>query len=644
MRRLLLPLVIFAASCHHAAQPPTTQPPAAPAPAPAATPPSAAATAGGDAKAVAPSSLALPDGFASTVFHDGVGRARHLAVTRDGIVYVKLRGPVRNQAPADFKGVVALRDSNGDGRADQVEYIGGYEDTGDYGTAMRLHDGYIYFTTAGEVYRVKLTPGQLVPTAPVELVMKHGYKQQGRSYEHIAKPIAFDDKGHLYVPFGAPGDVCQDRNRQPGAPGAMPCGQLDMHGGVWQFDAKRLNQTEKDGTKYATGIRSLVAMAWNPQSHDLYAVQHGRDDLARSWPQFFSRWQSAILPSEEFFRVTHGFDGGWPYYYFDWMAGKKKLNPEYGGDGQKEGDGAKLTPPLVGFPGHFAPNDLLFYQGTQFPARYRNGAFIAFHGSTIRMPYSQGGYFVGFVPMRDGKPSGEWEVFADGFSGLDPIPNTGDAAARPMGLAEGPDGSLYVSDSVNGRIWKIAYKGDRKSFGPPQLTAMASHKTGQMHIKQPDEKNDILGKEVYAAGANVYGTYCIACHQGDGKGDGARFPPLAATNWVGGNKQRLISVVLFGLQGEIEVNGTGYNGVMPPHGFLTDEQVSQVLTYIRQNFGNQEQGVSVTEVAERRARGVWTPPTSGPGAGLGAAPAAAPATPAPTAPPTPPATPPAPPR
>ncbi len=144
------------------------------------------------------------------------------------------------------------------------------------------------------------------------------------------------------MPFGAPGDACQDRNRQPGAPGADPCGQLEWHGGVWQFDARKTGQTEKDGRRYATGIRSLVAMTWNPHARDLYALQHGRDDLYRSWPQYFSRWQSAVLPSEEFFRVTEGFDGGWPYYYFDWMQGKKLLNPEYGGDGKKEGDGAKL--------------------------------------------------------------------------------------------------------------------------------------------------------------------------------------------------------------------------------------------------------------------------------------------------------------
>ena len=256
MRHLLpLAIVVLAAACRPATQP-------------AAAPPS-----GG---------LALPDGFEATVFHDGVGRARHLAVSGDGFVYVKLRGPVSGQPPAEFKGLVALRDSGGDGRADQVEYFGAYEDTGDYGTGMRLYEGHIYFTTAGEVYRQKLVPGQLVPTTPVETVVKHGFR---RPYQHIAKPITFDDQGHLYLPFGAPGDVCQDRNRQPGAPGAMPCGQLEWHSGVWQFDARRLGQTEQDGRRYATGIRSLVAMTWSTHARDLYAVQHGRDDLYRSWPQ-----------------------------------------------------------------------------------------------------------------------------------------------------------------------------------------------------------------------------------------------------------------------------------------------------------------------------------------------------------------------
>src|SRR5690606_38191074 len=138
------------------------------------------------------------------------------------------------------------------------------------------------------------------------------------------------------------------------------------------------------------------------------------------------------------FKVTEGSDGGWPYVYYDYMQGKKLVNPEYGGDGKKEPTKEYLQP-LVGFPGHFAPNDLFFYTGDQFPEHYKNGAFIAFHGSTIRAPYPQGGYFIGFVPFKDGAPSGDWEVFADGFPVVDTIVNTSDAAYRPMGIAMGPD-------------------------------------------------------------------------------------------------------------------------------------------------------------------------------------------------------------
>lgn len=541
----------------------------------------------------AASRLVLPGGFSSVVVHEGVGRARHLAVTDEGIIYVKLRVPKP-------RGLVALQDTTGDGRADRVEVFGDYEDTGDYGTAMRIRDGYIYFSTAGEVYRQKLVPGQLVPDTPVELILKHDYKALPR-YEHIAKPIAFDRAGHLYVPFGAPGDNCQAQNRRPGAPGQMPCPELEGQGGVWQFDADRPGQTERDGRRYATGIRSLVAMAWNDRANDLYALQHGRDDLYRSWSQHYSRWQSAVLPSEEFFRVTDGFNGGWPYYYFDHMQGKKLLNPEYGGDGQKEGEGASLTRPLIGFPGHWAPNDLLFYTGDQFPERYRHGAFIAFHGSTIRMPYSQAGYFVAFVPFADGRPSGPWEVFADNFAGVDPIVNTSDAAARPMGLAQGPDGSLYVSDSVNGKIWRISYRGDRAAFGASQLAGMEARRQ-QAHIRTPDEKRDVLGREVTEAGAKLYQTYCVACHQGDGQGDGGRFPSVASTRWVTGPKPRLIGIVLNGLQGEIEVEGKKFNGVMPGNAFLSDVEVAQLLTFLRQNFGNHADSVTPADVARVRAQ------------------------------------------
>jgi glucose/arabinose dehydrogenase len=102
---------------------------------------------------------------------------------------------------------------------------------------------------------------------------------------------------------------------------------------------------------------------------------------------------------------------------------------------------------------------LLFYTGSQFPEKYKNGAFIAFHGSWNRAPEPQAGFFVVFVPMKDGKPDGEWEVFADGFAGSTEKKASGRVDYRPCGLAQGPDGALYVSDDNKGNIWKITYNG-----------------------------------------------------------------------------------------------------------------------------------------------------------------------------------------
>jgi glucose/arabinose dehydrogenase len=538
--------------------------------------------------------LMLPQNFEAVVVADSVGGARHLAVNDNGDIYVKLRSSYSDG------GNVALRDEDNDGKADIIKKFSIYSDPGSYGTAMRIHNGYLYFSSTGTVYRCKIIPGKLVPDSNLEVILNDDYLHDPQGFQHTAKPVTFDDKGNMYVPFGAPGDICQAIDRIPELPGQNPCPQLEEHAGIWVFDPNKKNQTIKNGKRYATGIRSAVAITWNPVDKNIYIVQHGRDDLHRTWPTKYTRWQSAILPSEEFLKIKEGDDAGWPYYYFDQVQGKKLLNPEYGGDGKKEGNGAKYVQPLIGFPGHFAPNDILFYTGNQFPDHYKNGAFITFHGSTIRAPYSQAGYFVGFVPFKNGAPSGPWEVFADGFAGMDTIVNTSDAQARPMGLAQGPDGSLYISDSRKGKIWRIMYKGDQASFGQAQLTAMEKRKTTSAHIKTPDEVADNLQKEVVSGGGQIYYTYCVACHLNDGKGDGSRFPPLDNSEYVTGDKKRLINILLNGLQLPITVKGKQYNSVMPSHSFLSDEDLAKVLTYVRQNFGNTASGITAEEVAALR--------------------------------------------
>ena len=254
----------------------------------------------------------------------------------------------------------------------------------------------------------------------------------------------------------------------------------------------------------------------------------------------------------------------------------------------------------MGFPGHWAPNDLLFYRGDQFPERYKKGAFVAFHGSTNRAPYSQSGYFVCFVPFENGNPTGEWEVFADGFSATDTIVNTRDVKYRPVGLATGPDGSLYISESNTGKIWRVMYKGDRNNFGKEQLASMELRKSSA-HIKTPDEINDNLQKNI-ARDKLLYNTFCGVCHQQNGLGAAGRFPSLAGTDWVIGDKKKLINVVLNGLQGPIVVNGETYDGVMPKHAFMSDEDLSTILTYVRQNFGNKAIAMSPEDVEVSRSR------------------------------------------
>jgi hypothetical protein len=379
---------------------------------------------------------------------------------------------------------------------------------------------------------------------------------------------------------------------------------LEDRAGIWRFKADKKGQFQKDGQKFATGLRSVVGLAWNHQDDNLYTVVHGRDYLHNTWPRQFTAWEGAVLPSEVFLKLEEGSDAGWPYHYYDQIQEKYFLNPEYGGDGKKQGDVGNLIKPSVGFLGHFAPNDLLFYAGDQFPDRYKNGAFIAFHGSTSSAPYPQSGYFVGFVPMKNGAPTGPWEVFADGFAGVDTIVNTSDAQYRPMGLAVGPDGSLYVSDSKKGKIWRIMYKGDKNEFGRSQLAEMEKRKTDAPNIKTPDEIGDLLVSEgmndvALLEEAKLYNTFCSVCHQRNGKGND-RFPPLNGAEWVTGDKSTLITVILNGLRGEIMVKGKSYNNAMPKLNNLEDYEIAQILTYIRGNFGNSASPVKPEEVTEVR--------------------------------------------
>ena len=377
-----------------------------------------------------------------TVVAEALGPARHLAVRDNGDIYVAMRQRHRGG------GIAALRDTNGDGRADRIERFGDFG-----GTGIRIRDGYLYFAHVRGVLRYRFRGNELVPDTTPEVIVKGLPRQRS----HADKPITFDDRGGLYVNVGAPSNACQEESRTPGSPGIDPCPQLERHAGIWRFDADKLGQTQADGDRFATGIRQSVAMCWTPLYGELYVVQHGRDQLHSLWPEKFTVKENANLPAEEFLLVERGDNYGWPYCYYDPFKDERVLAPEYGGDGEKVGRCDQFDKPILTFPAHWAPNDLMFYEGTQFPERYRGGAFIAFHGSWNRAPLPQRGFKVVHVPFDGRLPKGEWEVFADGFAGQEVVESVRDALYRPMGLAEGPDGALYIADSRKGRIWRVKY-------------------------------------------------------------------------------------------------------------------------------------------------------------------------------------------
>ncbi len=388
--------------------------------------------------------IKIPVGFKISTVAKNFGRVRHIVVHSNGDLYMKLERLVNG------KGNIRLRDINKVGVYDDTLYFGNY-----IGTGITIKDNFLYASSNTSIFRYSLNANNDIVNAENPDVIVEGLWDKR---QHASKSIVLDNVGNIYVNIGAPSNACQEKDRQQGSPGMNPCPILDSAGGIWQFKANKMHQSYADGIRYATGLRNVVGLDWNDEVNDLFVMQHGRDMLYQFYPELFNAKLGAELPAEEMFRIKKGGDYGYPYCYYDQFQKKKILAPEYGGDGKKEGVCVEKEMPIMAFPGHLAPNALLFYKGNQFPEKYKNGAFIAFHGSWNRNPENQDGYFVVFVPFKNGEPSGDWEIFANNFSGVTEVKSTRDAQHRPCGLAESSDGSLFVSDDAKGFVWKIEYK------------------------------------------------------------------------------------------------------------------------------------------------------------------------------------------
>jgi glucose/arabinose dehydrogenase len=419
----------------------------------------------GSATAAAPAActtgtadLTLPAGFCATIFADSITHARHVAVASNGDVYSTLEGTQpsaeKQMSGADKGGpppasFVALRDTNHDGRADIIKRIGSIGNTG-----VALANGYLYVDEGKQIVRYSRSDTALAPEGKREVVVSNIPLDGG----HRARNIAIGSDGALYLNVGSKTNSCQQKDRANESPGIDPCTELQTRAGIWKYDANKTGQVFSAKERFATGIRNGMGIAIAGDGK-VYATQHGRDQLYQNWPKIFPTTKySAENPAEELLQVNQGDDFGWPYCYYSVVEKKLVDAPEYGGDGKKTDRCASKKEPVAVFPGHWAPMSLLFYTGTSFPEKYKNGAFIAFHGSWNRAPEPQAGYRVVFQPLTNGASSGDFETFANAFvadTGLSLQPGT--AKHRPTGLAQGPDGSLYVTDDAGGRIYRITY-------------------------------------------------------------------------------------------------------------------------------------------------------------------------------------------
>ncbi|WP_162415850.1 PQQ-dependent sugar dehydrogenase [Cyclobacterium roseum] len=392
--------------------------------------------------------LNLGAGLQAYVVAEDLGRGRHLAVNENGDIYMNLR------EATEEGGIVALRDTDGDGRADDIQYFGDFG-----GTGMAFYKGNLYASNDSTVFRFTFSGDNLIPdnaTAPDTIVS--GLPVQT---SHAVKPFTFDEQGHMYVNVGAPSNACQEQDRTQGSPAMDPCPLLERHGGIWRFDAEETGQTQLEhGYRFSTGIRNAVALDYNSADGHVYVVQHGRDMLHGLFPDMYTEEESAEQPAEEMFRLSDGADFGWPYCYYDPSQDKRVTAPEYGGDREQAERCEGTEGPVMTFPAHWAPNDLLFYTGDQLPETYKGTALVAFHGSWNRAPLEQKGYFVAAVPFENGSPTGTHEAFAEGFAGVETIEAPSDAKHRPTGIAQAPDGTVLISDSVSGKIWRVFYQED----------------------------------------------------------------------------------------------------------------------------------------------------------------------------------------
>ncbi|MET0343840.1 MAG: PQQ-dependent sugar dehydrogenase [Polyangiales bacterium] len=340
-------------------------------------------------------SLRLPEGFSIGVYARDLKHARMLGVHG---THVYLTRP--NQGD-----VLRLIDADGDGVAEQrVTVASGLE--GVHG--ITFHETQVFLATPTHVYRADVDPaGNFgAPTAIIDDLPAGG--------QHPNRTLAIGPDQKLYVSVGSSCDACRETDPE---------------------HATLLRATRDGATRavFARGLRNTLGFGWHPETGALWGMDHGSD------------WRGDDLPPEELNHIEAGRDYGWPYCFGDKQIDFVIQDPP---DMSKQAYCAKTTAPVRTNQAHDAPIGLAFYTADQFPAAYRNSAFVAFRGSWNRDPAT--GYKVGRVVFQQGEPVAI-EDFVTGFLIEDGKAQFG----RLAGIAVAPDGSLLFTDDENGVVYRV---------------------------------------------------------------------------------------------------------------------------------------------------------------------------------------------
>ncbi|TCV96495.1 glucose/arabinose dehydrogenase [Luteibacter rhizovicinus] len=335
--------------------------------------------------------LKLPPGFKITVFTDQVPNAREMAVGAKGTVFVGSR---------DVGRVYALTDTRGDGKDVKVRTIA----TGlQLPVGVAFHNGDLYVSAVSKIVVLRDIENHLDAPPKPETI----YDKLPTETHHGWRFIAFGPDNKLYVPIGAPCNIC-DRD-----------------------GFAKLTRMNPDGTgieDVAHGIRNTVGFTWRPSDKSLWFTDNGRDEMGDD------------MPSDELNRITKpGEHFGFPYCHQG-----DTLDPEFG-----KGKSCKdYTPPVYKLGPHVASLGLRFYEGKMFPASYRGALIVALHGSWNRTQKS--GYRV-MVARLNGNKVVSYEPLIDGFLKDEKV------SGRPADVQPLADGSLLVSDDLNGAIYRVTY-------------------------------------------------------------------------------------------------------------------------------------------------------------------------------------------